>query len=126
MSAEHEEAYRAASAEGTDLERYMAPDALSAVEKDLARMNKQRVAMRGDLGHEPEVTAVAAGAQPATATVEDCVDASKWQTLDMTTGWRIPPPADQPSRYVATARMERGDGKRWTVTEYAADKPRSC
>ncbi|WWM28477.1 secreted protein/lipoprotein [Streptomyces sp. B21-104] len=126
MAAEYEKAYRAASAEGTDLERYMAPAAAGEVEKDLARLAGQGAAMRGALGHDPEVTALAAAAQPPTATVRDCVDASGWQTLETTTGWRIPRPDDQPSRYVATARMEHRPGERWKATAYTVDGKRSC
>ncbi len=126
MWAERVKAYRVASADGTDLKRYMTPDALSALEADLARMDKERTVMRGAPAHEPSVFAFAADAQPPTATVKDCVDGSRWQTLDMTTGWRIPSPPDQPPRYVATARMERGDGERWTVAEYTVDRTRSC
>ncbi|MFJ8861593.1 secreted protein/lipoprotein [Streptomyces sp. NPDC102451] len=124
MWAEQMKAYRAASAEGTDLKLYMAPDALGAVEADLDRMNKERTQMRGDLRHAPEVTTLALGARPPTATVRDCVDSSRWQTLDTTTGWRLPPPAGQPVRYVVTAKAEHGE--RWTVTEYAADRTRPC
>ncbi|WP_250291467.1 secreted protein/lipoprotein [Streptomyces atroolivaceus] len=126
MWAEKVKAYRAASAEGTDLKLYMTPDALRALEADLARMSKERTAMRGDLGHEPEVAALAVDTQPPTATVKDCVDGARWQTLDTTTGWRIPPPAGQPARYAATARMEQGAGGRWKVAEYTADRTRSC
>lgn len=125
MWAEQLKAYRAASADGTDLKRYTTRDAWGAFEADLARMNKARMVMRGDLGHEPEVTTLTAGAQPPTATVQDCVDGSKWETLDTTTGWRMPRRAG-PVRYAVTARLERGDGGRWTVTEYTADRTRSC
>ncbi|MFJ8752605.1 secreted protein/lipoprotein [Streptomyces sp. NPDC102441] len=126
MWAEQLKAYRAASADGTDLKRYTARDAWSAFERDLARMAEEHTVMRGDLGHEPEVTTLTAGAQPPTATVQDCVDGSKWETLDTTTGWRLPRRAGQPVRYGVTARLERGEGSRWTVTEYTADRTRSC
>ncbi|MFC9943825.1 secreted protein/lipoprotein [Streptomyces pratensis] len=126
MWAEKVKAYRAGSVEGTDLKRHMTPEALGVLEADLARMNKERTVMRGDLGHEPEVSAIAAGAEPPTATVQDCVDGAKWQTLDTTTGWRIPPPAGQPLRHAATTRMELTEGGRWTVTEYTADRNRAC
>ncbi|MBM7440385.1 hypothetical protein [Streptomyces sp. HB132] len=126
MWMEREKAYRGASVDGTDLKRYMTPDALSALEADLLSMHEENTVMRGALGHEPVVSTLAADERPPTATVKDCVDRARWQTLDTTTGWRIPAPADQPSRYVATTRMERGDGKRWTVTEYTANRKRSC
>ncbi|WP_406143096.1 secreted protein/lipoprotein [Streptomyces sp. NBC_01012] len=124
MWAEQTKAYRVASTRETDLWRYLAPAELRTVEADLARMSKERTVMRGDLGHEPEITTLTVGAQPNTATVRDCVDSSRWQILDTTTGWRLPPPADQEVRYVVTARMERGE--RWTVTEYTEDRTHGC
>ncbi|MFI6122370.1 secreted protein/lipoprotein [Streptomyces sp. NPDC051064] len=125
MWAEQIKAYRAGSADGTDLKRYTAPDVWAAFEADLVRMNKERTVMRGDLGHEPEAT-VLAGAQPPAATVKDCVDGTNWQTLDTTTGWRIPSPPGQPARHVVTARLERANGERWTVTEYTPRTTRPC
>ncbi|WP_405667818.1 secreted protein/lipoprotein [Streptomyces sp. NBC_01166] len=125
MWAEQIKAYRAASAGGTDLKRYTAPDVWTAFEADLARMDKERTVMRGDLRHEPEAI-VPADAQPPAATVKDCVDASNWQTLDTTTGWRIPPPPGQPARYAVTAKLERVNGERWTVTEYTPHRTRPC
>lgn len=124
MWAEQTKAYRVASTRETDLQRYLAPTELRTVEADLARMNKERTVMRGDLGHEPEISTLAVGTQPNTATVRDCVDSSRWQILDTTTGWRLPPPADRKVRYVVTARMERGE--RWTVTEYTEDRTHGC
>ncbi|MYQ39846.1 MULTISPECIES: secreted protein/lipoprotein [unclassified Streptomyces] len=124
MWAERTKAYRAASAEGADLKLYLTPSAWAAVEADLDRMNRERTQMRGDLRHDPEVTTLATAERPPTATVRDCVDPSAWQTLDTTTGWRLPPPAGRPARYVATARLEHKE--RWTVTEYAEDRTRSC
>ncbi|MFJ6852884.1 secreted protein/lipoprotein [Streptomyces sp. NPDC091271] len=125
MWAEQIKAYRVASADGTDLKRYTAPDVWAAFQADLSRMNKERTVMRGDLGHEPEA-GVLAGVQPPTATVKDCVDGSNWQTLDTTTGWRIPSPPGQPVRYAVTAKLERANGERWTVTEYTAHRTRPC
>ncbi|MFJ4840230.1 secreted protein/lipoprotein [Streptomyces sp. NPDC088746] len=125
MWAEQIKAYRAASADGTDLRRYTAPDVWAAFEADLARMNKERTVMRGDLRHDPEAT-VPAGAQPPAATVKDCVDGSNWQALDTTTGSRIPPPPGRPARYTVTAKLERANGGRWTVTEYTPHRTRPC
>ncbi|MFB4419491.1 secreted protein/lipoprotein [Streptomyces sp. QL37] len=125
MWAERTKAYRAASADGTELKRYTAPDVWSAFETDLARMREARTEMRGELRHQPEVT-VLAGAEPPAATVKDCVDRSRWQTLDTTTGWRLPTPHGQPVRYAATAKLERVEGHRWTVTEYTAHTTRPC
>ncbi|MFC8225376.1 hypothetical protein [Streptomyces sp. NPDC057287] len=126
MWSERVKAFRVASADGTDLERYVAPVVLSVFEEELARLKKDGMVIRGDLGHEPEVSLADAGAGPPRATVEDCVDLSKWQPLDITTGWPLPLPGDQPLRHAATATLERGDGGRWTVTAYVPHRSRAC
>ncbi|MEU0133956.1 secreted protein/lipoprotein [Streptomyces sp. NPDC006296] len=126
MSAEQEAAYRAGSSAGTDLGRYTTPAAASETGTELARMRKQGTAMRGTRGHAPEVTALHLGARPATATVRDCVDVSGWQTLDTTTGWRLPPTAGLPARHVATAALERPEGEPWKVSAYTEHRDRPC
>ncbi|MFG3179845.1 hypothetical protein ACGFZC_32945 [[Kitasatospora] papulosa] len=126
MWVEQMKAYRKASPDGTKLDDYATLDALSAFERDLAHMKKNNTVIRGELGHEPEVTALAVDAKLPTATVEDCIDLSKWQTLDTKTNKTIPLPTAQPLRYVATATVERWDDNRWMVTEYEPDGSRTC
>ncbi|MEU4266168.1 hypothetical protein ACYCCF_30055 [Streptomyces argenteolus] len=126
MWVEQMKAYRKASPDGTKLNDYATLDALSAFERDLAHMKKNNTVIRGELGHEPEVTALDIDVKLPTATVEDCVDLSKWQTLDTKTNKPIPLPTAQPLRYIATATVERWDEGRWMVTEYKPDGSRSC
>lgn len=126
MWVEQMKAYRKASPDGTKLKDFATLDALSAFERDLAHMKKNGTVIRGELGHEPEVTALDIDVKLPTATVEDCIDLSKWQTLDTKTNKPIPLPTAQPLRYVATATVERWDNNRWMVTEYQPDGSRTC
>ncbi|WP_326701493.1 hypothetical protein OG909_31770 [Streptomyces sp. NBC_01754] len=126
MWVEQMRAYRVASAEQTDVKRYATVDALRVFERDLAELKRNRTVIRGDLGHEPEVTALDAGTRPQTVTVKDCIDLSQWRVLDTTTGWPLPLPSNEPLRYAATATVERRDGGRWMVTEYTPDGSRMC
>ncbi|GGZ21832.1 hypothetical protein CP967_33535 [Streptomyces nitrosporeus] len=126
MSAERMKAYRTASARGTDLAEYAAPGVLSAFSAELARMRKDRTVIRGDLGHRPRVTRLDTGAPLPTARVEDCVDQSERRVLDTLTGWPMPLPTDQPSRYRVEATVERGDSGRWKVTGYDPDLSQPC
>ncbi|UPZ28470.1 hypothetical protein MUK60_11955 [Streptomyces sp. LRE541] len=71
--------------QGTDLENYASTDALSKFRADLAHMKEQRTVIRGELGHDAKVTSLDAVAKLPTATIEDCVDLSKWQTIDTRT-----------------------------------------
>ncbi|WP_330321661.1 hypothetical protein OG927_35960 (plasmid) [Streptomyces clavifer] len=126
MWVEQMKAYRVASPDGTKLDDFATLDALSAFERDLAHMKRNGTVIRGELGHESEVTELDLEAKVPTATVEDCIDLSKWQTLDTKTNKPIPLPTAQPLRYVATATVERWDNNRWMVTEYEPDGSRSC
>ncbi|MEU2346603.1 hypothetical protein ABZ601_30820 [Streptomyces sp. NPDC012842] len=126
MWVEQMKAYRVASPDGTKLKDFATLDALSAFERDLAHMKNNHTVIRGELGHQPEVIALAVDVKLPTATVEDCIDLSKWQTLDTKTNKPIPLPTAQPLRYVATATVERWDNNRWMVTEYEPDGTRTC
>ncbi|MFJ8770119.1 hypothetical protein [Streptomyces clavifer] len=125
MWVEQMKAYRVASPDGTKLADYATLDALSTFERDLAHMKKSGTIGTGRLGHEPEVTELDLETKIPTATVEDCVDLSKWKA-ERTSGEVIPLPTAQPLRYVATATVERWDEDRWMVTAYKPDGSRSC
>ncbi|MCY0947862.1 hypothetical protein [Streptomyces antarcticus] len=115
MSAEQMKAYRAADAKGTDLEKYATAEALGQIRNDLARMKEAGTVVRGEIGHQAEVTALDMEAKTPKATLSDCVDLSKYETYDTGAQKVIPLPTEQPLRYVMTATAERWDG-RWMVT----------
>ncbi|MFC8645441.1 hypothetical protein ACFUC2_32490 [[Kitasatospora] papulosa] len=126
MWAEQMKAYRKASAEGTRLERYVTADALGQFRNDLARMRTAGTVVRGDLAHDDTtVTAVDMDAQTPTATVQDCMDISKWQTYSTKKNQVLPMPSAQPRRYTATATAEKWEDG-WIITEFAADGSQSC
>ncbi|WP_406396485.1 hypothetical protein [Streptomyces sp. NBC_00887] len=126
MWVEQMKAYRKASPDGTKLDDYATLDALSAFERDLAHMKKSGTIGTGQLGHEPEVAELDMEAKIPTATVEDCIDLSKWKAERTPSGEVVPLPTAQPLRYVATATVERWDNERWMVTAYKPDGSRSC
>jgi hypothetical protein len=126
MWVEQTRAYRKASPDGTDLAKHATLTALGKFRMDLRHMKKTDTVMRGELGHAPKVTGLDLRAKVPTATVQDCVDLSKWETVDTRTGKVLPLPTQQPLRYVATATVERWDGGRWMVTDYTPDGSRTC
>lgn len=126
MWVEQTKAYRVALPDGTTLADFATLDALSTFERDLAHMKKSGTIGTGQLGHEPEVTELDLEAKIPTATVEDCVDLSKWKAQRTLSGEVIPLPTAQPLRYIATATVERWDEGRWMVTAYKPDGSRSC
>ncbi|WP_329215954.1 hypothetical protein [Streptomyces microflavus] len=116
MAREQMKAYCQADAKGTDLEKYATTEALGQIRNDLANMKQAGTVVRGELGHETEVTALDREAQTPTATLSDCVDLSGYETYDVKAKKVIPLPTQQPLRYVMTATAQRWDG-RWMVTD---------
>ncbi|MFJ3438878.1 hypothetical protein ACIPMU_35740 [Streptomyces cyaneofuscatus] len=116
MATEQMKAYRKADAKGTDLEKYATTEALGQIRNDLANMKAAGTVVRGELGHDAEVTALDMEAQTPTATLSDCVDLSGYETYDVKAKKVIPLPTQQPLRYVMTATAQRWDG-RWMVTD---------
>ncbi|MEU5490883.1 hypothetical protein AB0G98_24435 [Streptomyces sp. NPDC020196] len=125
MWVEQMKAYRVASPDGTKLDDFATLDALSAFERDLATMKKNNTRVTGGVGHDAEVAELDMAAKIPTATVEDCIDLSKWKA-ERTTGEPIPLPTAQPLRYIATATVERWDNNRWMVTAYKPDGNQTC
>ncbi|MFI2361076.1 hypothetical protein ACH5AG_41310 [Streptomyces anulatus] len=116
MTREQMKAYRQADATGTDLEKYATTEALGQIRNDLANMQTAGTVVRGELGHDTEVTGLDMEAQTPTATLSDCVDLSGYETYDVKAKKAIPLPTEQPLRYVMTATAQRWDG-RWMVTD---------
>ncbi|CAH9420361.1 putative secreted protein/lipoprotein [Streptomyces globisporus] len=116
MAREQMKAYRQADAKGTDLEKYATTEALGQIRNDLANMKQAGTVVRGELGHDTEVTELDMEAQTPTATLSDCVDLSAYETYDVKAKRVIPLPKEQPLRYVMTATAQRWEG-RWMVTD---------
>ncbi|HEY6746518.1 MAG TPA: hypothetical protein VI357_12480 [Mycobacteriales bacterium] len=81
------------------------------------RVNKtQGVSLRGTVTHKPKVTA----SSPASATVEDCYDVSRWTPVDVKTGQKIDvTEANGTGRYRARYTLRRSGGG-WRVTDQVA------
>ncbi|MFD5877040.1 hypothetical protein [Streptomyces sp. NPDC060322] len=118
-------AYRQGSAKGTKVERYASLDALTQIRTDVDRLKESRTVVRGDVGHEPEVTALDMDAEIPTTTLSDCVDLSKYQTYDTVAKKVIPLPPEQPLRYVMTVNAERWDSG-WMVTRVTPEDGPEC
>ncbi|MFF3531501.1 hypothetical protein ACFYX5_33025 [Streptomyces rubiginosohelvolus] len=126
MWTERMKAYRKAEAKGTDLEKYVTAEALGQFRNDLDRMRTTGTVVRGDLAHDDtKVTALDMDAQTPTATVQDCMDISKWQTYSTKENQVLPMPSNQPLRYVATAEAQKWEDG-WIITTFTPDGAKSC
>ncbi|MCX5202669.1 hypothetical protein OG897_14565 [Streptomyces sp. NBC_00237] len=115
MTAAQTAAYPKANPAGTGLEKHATTQALGTMRIDLRRMKSAGTVVRGGAGHTPTVTALNMRAKIPTATLSDCIDLSKYETYDVKARKPIPLPSAPPLRYLASASMERWDG-RWMVT----------
>ncbi|MFH9118555.1 hypothetical protein [Streptomyces globisporus] len=121
-----DEGFRKAGAKGTDLERYVTAEALGQFRNDLDRMKAAGTVVRGDLAHDDtEVTALDMDAKTPSATVQDCMGISKWQTYSTKEGQVLPMPSAQPTRYVATATAEKWEDG-WIITTFTPDGAQTC
>ncbi|GGM20686.1 hypothetical protein GCM10010129_76260 [Streptomyces fumigatiscleroticus] len=125
MTTEQAKAYRQASIKGTALEKYATLDALSRIELDSYRMKEAGTVVRGEIGHDAEVTGLDMTSKTPRATLSDCVDLSRYETYDTKAKKVIPLPTNQPVRYRATAEAERWDGH-WMVTDIDTRGGGSC
>ncbi|MFG3133633.1 hypothetical protein ACGFZU_38800 [Streptomyces tendae] len=125
MTTEQAKAYRQGSAKGTELEKYATLNALSKIELDLAGMKEAGRVVRGEIGHDAKVAGLDLDTKTPKATLKDCVDLSKYETYDVKAKKVIPLPTNQPMRYVATATVERWDG-RWLVTDINTQGGGAC
>ncbi|MFF1714598.1 hypothetical protein [Streptomyces sp. NPDC058268] len=125
FNTEQAKAYKKASAEGTELEKYATLNALSKIELDLANMKEAGTVVRGELGHDPDVK-LTMKADPPKATIEDCVDLAKYRMYDTKAKKVKPLPTEQPVRYILTAKAERWDGGRWMVTDINPQGGQTC
>ncbi|OIJ88193.1 hypothetical protein BIV25_37315 [Streptomyces sp. MUSC 14] len=125
MWAAQMKAYQKADAAGTDLTKYASLDALAKFRLDLAHMKQSGTVGGGEVGHSPTVSSIDLTAKLPKASVTDCIDLTNWKAKQVKTGQVIPLPANQPKRYIATAKAERWSG-RWMIVDYTPDGGRTC
>lgn len=68
--------------------------------------------VRGEIGDDAKVADFDLDTKTPKATLKDCVDLSQYETYDVQANKVVPPPMNQPLRYIATATAERWDGRR--------------
>ncbi|WP_230993746.1 hypothetical protein [Streptomyces endocoffeicus] len=121
---EQAKAYSKASVKDTDLDKYASADALGRAEGDVLSLQKAGVVTRGKPTSDPEVTRIDMDRQVPQATINDCIDVSKWISVNRKTGKTVPPPRGQLKRYTTTIEAEKW-GKQWMMLKVTS-KARTC
>lgn len=107
-----------------ELDKYLADPLLTRVRLTI-RDAKEHGAMRtGTLVSDPAVTGVSLDAVPATVSIQDCLDATKYRLVDVKS--RKPVPGTIGGRYLATATASRYPDGRWLINEGAAHQDQPC
>lgn len=107
-----------------ELTKYLADPLLTWVRLTI-REAKEHGAMRtGTLVSDPTVTSVSLDTVPATVTIQDCIDATKYRLIDVKSKKVVPGSAS--GRYLATATASRYPDGRWLINEGAVHQDQPC
>lgn len=107
-----------------ELTKYLADPLLTRVRLTI-RDAKEHGAMRtGTLVSDPAVTEVSLATVPATVSIQDCIDATKYRLVDVKS--RKVVPGSVSGRYLATATASRYPDGRWLIHEGAAHQDQPC
>ncbi|MET7621946.1 hypothetical protein [Streptomyces sp. NPDC005408] len=121
---EQVKAYAKASADGTDLKKYVTADALGRVTVDLLSLKSAGNVATGAPVSDAEVSTLDLTGKIPKATVKDCVDVTNWKVVNRATGKTLPAPKGQLKRYIKDVTLEKW-GKQWMVLTDTS-KARAC
>ncbi|MBA0050160.1 hypothetical protein E0L36_04375 [Streptomyces sp. AJS327] len=105
---EQVKAYSEGTTKGTKLEGYASGAALVQAQEGVAQVTKDGYRYRGKPRHDASVTEVtpARNGRLAMATIRDCLDISRWHSVNRKTGKVSPLPKGQPEQFIVTVTVE--------------------
>jgi hypothetical protein len=106
-----------------ELATYAVDKAAADVASSALLFRQQGIELRGEPVLSPAVTAVTTG-EPATASITDCVDSTRWTPVYAATGKSALPPG-QPMRVVVESTASTYSG-RWVIRTSTAFRDRTC
>jgi hypothetical protein len=111
----------AGDAEALPLAEFAAEPLLSQTRNSIRQMQEAGVIGRGEQRWSPRVVAL----NRRSATIEDCADISKWTVVSIATGDRVPPPPEQPDKFIVTSTAKLLAGQ-WSIVGTDGDWTRPC
>ncbi|MGP3950852.1 hypothetical protein [Streptomyces sp. 7N604] len=122
---EQTRAYAQAAIQGTQLTHYTTGAALARAEADVKTLRKAGIVTRGKPISNPRVTAMDMNRRFPMATIQDCLDVSRWVRINGTTGKELLPSQQLfLTRYVTVTTAEKW-GDRWMILNVAV-RARAC
>ncbi|MCX4451693.1 hypothetical protein [Streptomyces sp. NBC_01789] len=111
---EQVKAYAKADTKGTDLRKYATKDALGRSIADTLSMKRGGNVMRGAPTSDAKVTSI--DLDKKTAVIRDCLDVSRWETVEKKSGKVLPFEEGALTRYETIATAEKW-GAQWLITK---------
>ena len=105
----------------TALAEFTGEPLLSSTRDSIAQMRRAGVVGKGEQRWSPRIVEL----KRATATIEDCTDISAWTVVSTGTGEPVPPPAEQPDKFIVTSTAKLTGGK-WYIVGSDGDWSRPC
>ncbi|MFD5728948.1 hypothetical protein ACFWMT_22995 [Streptomyces sp. NPDC058368] len=111
---EQVKAYAKADTKGTDLRKYATKEALGRSIADALSLKQGGNVMRGAPTSDAKVTSL--DLDKKTAVIRDCLDVSRWETVDQKSGKVLPFGDGALTRYESIATAEKW-GAQWLITK---------
>ena len=108
-------------AEAVALAEFTAEPLLSQTRDSIRQMQEAGVVGKGEQRWSPRIVEL----RRSSATIEDCADISGWTVVSIENGDRVPPPPEQPEKFIvtSTARLLAGE---WSIVSTDGDWTRLC
>lgn len=107
--------------EAVALAAFTAEPLLSQTRNSIRQMREAGVIGRGEQRWSPRVVEL----RRTSATIEDCADISGWTVVSVRTGDRVPPPPEQPEKFIVTSTAKLLAGE-WSIVGTDGDWSRLC
>jgi len=107
-----------------ELKKYLADPLLTRVRLAIRDAKEHGAMYTGTLISDPTVTAVSLDTVPATASIQDCIDATRYRLVYKKDKSVVPGSAG--GRYLATATATRYPDGRWLISAGAVHKDQPC
>jgi hypothetical protein len=106
------------------LRNYLADPLLTRVRLTIRDLKLHGAVRIGAMSSNPTVTDMSLDAEPATVTIQDCLDTTGYRMIYAKT--RAPVPGSGGGRYVATATATRYPDGRWLISDGTAHTDQPC
>ena len=107
--------------EAVALAEFAAEPLLSQTRNSIRQMQEAGVVGQGEQRWSPRVVEL----KNTSATIEDCADISEWKVVSIASGERVPPPPDQPEKFIVTSSAKLLAGQ-WSIVSTDGDWTRPC